>query len=34
MINGATNALLAPVQVGKGLGGLAVDEATGTVYVR
>ena len=33
VLNGANNALLAPVQVGKGLGGLAVDEATGTVYV-
>ena len=33
VVNGATNALLAPVQVGKGLGGMAVDEATGIVYV-
>ena len=33
IINGATNALMAPVQVGKGLGGMAVDEATGIVYI-
>jgi len=33
VINGATNALLPAVKVGKGLGGMAVDEATGTVYI-
>ena len=33
VVNGATNTLIAPVQVGKGLGGLAVDEATGIVYI-
>jgi DNA-binding beta-propeller fold protein YncE len=33
VINGATNSLLAPVKVGKGLGGMAVDEASGIVYI-
>jgi DNA-binding beta-propeller fold protein YncE len=33
IVNGATNVLLPPVQVGKGLGGLAVDETSGIVYV-
>ena len=33
ILDGATNALLPPVQVGKGLVGMAVDEATGIVHV-
>lgn len=33
VVDGATSTLLAPVKVGKGLMGMAVDEATGIVYV-
>jgi hypothetical protein len=33
VLNGATNTLLPAVKVGKGIGGMAVDEATGIVYI-